>query len=96
MTNEVDEHFYDRADAHIALANAQMREAGPGHASASMLYGTSRFNVWVTACGCDSSEALAARREETLDYFVAQYRKMLQDNLDDYITNFASYMSPRP
>jgi hypothetical protein len=33
-----------------------------------------------------------ARKAETLDYFVAQYRAMLEDHLDDYAENFEQYM----
>ena len=35
---------------------------------------------------------MAASKQETLEYFVAEYRKMLEENLDDYIENFESYM----
>ncbi len=57
-----------------------------------MMYATARFNAWLTACGHSGEATLAAAKQETLDYFVAQYRLMLEENLDDYIANFASYM----
>ncbi len=31
-------------------------------------------------------------KEETIEYFVQEYRKMLPENLDDYIKNFEDYM----
>jgi len=31
-------------------------------------------------------------KQETLDYFVSEYQKMLEENLDDYIENFEFYM----
>jgi len=58
------------------------------------MYATARFNAWVSACGWNSSEEMAAAKDETLEYFVAEYRKMLMENLDDYIENFESYMRP--
>ncbi|RJG12930.1 DUF3144 domain-containing protein [Pseudomonas cavernicola] len=27
-----------------------------------------------------------------MEYFLTEYRKMLEENLDDYINNFSSYM----
>ena len=33
-------------------------------------------------------------REETIKYFVAEYEKMLAENLDDYIEHFDKYMKP--
>ncbi len=60
--------------------------------SASMLFATTRFNTWVSACGFSSGEQMADAREETLKYFCEQYRLMLEENLDDYIQNFSKYM----
>lgn len=90
---ETDDKFYDRADAHIHLTNDQItEEVGRGKASASMMYATARFNAWVSATGWNSGEEMKSSKEETLEYFVAEYRKMLEENLDDYIDNFADYM----
>ncbi len=91
--SDVDDEFYERADAHIRLSNDQLSaEEGRGKVSASMMYATARFNAWVSACGFSSAEQMAGAREETVAYFVEQYRLMLEENLDDYIANFASYM----
>jgi Protein of unknown function (DUF3144) len=96
MPKDVDSGFYSRADEHIHLSNDQLKqEPGRGKVSASMLYGTSRFNSWVSATGFNSSEQMAAAREETIEYFVGQYRLMLEENLDDYINNFSKYMASK-
>jgi hypothetical protein len=90
---EPDEKFYDRADAHIHLTNDQISEdVSQGKASASMMYATARFNAWVSATGWNSGEEMKQSKEETLDYFAAEYRKMLEENLDDYINHFSDYM----
>lgn len=34
---------------------------------------------------------MAAARDETVEYFVKQYRLMLEDNLDDHIGRFDEY-----
>ena len=93
MTEKVDETFYDRADAHIHLSNDQLQNVGSGKVSASMMYGTARFNAWVSACGFNKSDEMAEARDETIEYFTTQYRKMLEDGLDDYIANFDKYMA---
>ena len=88
-----DDKFYERADAHIYLSNDQIsEEATKGKVSASMMYSTSRFNSWLSACGCRSAEEMAATKEETIEYFVTEYRKMLDENMDDYINNFQVYV----
>ncbi len=92
---EVDNEFYERADAHIHLSNDQISEKiGMGKVSASNMYATARFNAWVSACGWNSTHKMAEAKKETLEYFVAEYQKMLEENLDDYIENFESYMRP--
>jgi hypothetical protein len=89
---EIDDKFFERADAHIYLSNDQLADAKLGKVSASMMYATARFNSWVSACGFGSGEDMAEAREETIDYFVEQYRIMLEENLDDYIKGFGKYM----
>ena len=93
MPKDADDAFYKRADAHIHLSNDQLAEVdNRGKVSASMMYAVARFNAWLTAGGCSSSAELAQGREETIRYFTEQYRLALEENLDDYIENFAMYM----
>jgi Protein of unknown function (DUF3144) len=93
MANKADETFFKRADAHIKLSNEQIsKDISHGKVSASMLYAAARFNAWVTATGYTSRTEMAKGRDETLDYFCEQYRKMLEENLDDYIQNYEKYM----
>lgn len=95
MAQETDPAFYDRADAHINLSNDQItKELGHGKVSASMLYAASRFNAWVSATGFASGAEMAAKREESIEYFLEQYRLMIEENFDDYASNFEKYMAP--
>ena len=91
---ELDPTFFERADAVIDLANGQLAEVTIGTVSASTLYAAARFNAWVSAAGWSSAEEMAAAKDETIAYFVEQYRAMLTENLDDYIANFDRYMRP--
>ena len=92
---DADDEFYERADAHIHLSNSQItEEIGKGKVSASMMYATARFNSWISATGWSSSEELSEAKEETIEYFLAEYRKMLEENMDDYIENFDAYLHP--
>ena len=93
MPNSVDDQFYDRADEHIHLSNRQIKDdVGAGKVSASMMYSTSRFNAWLSACRCESDNQMRALRDENIEYFVAQFRLMLEENYDDYVNNFEDYM----
>lgn len=91
---DVDPEFYDRADAHINLSNGQAEKIGRGKVSASMMYATARFNAWVSATGFDDQGSMKAKRVESIEYLVEQYRKMLEENYDDYVENFDRFMKP--
>lgn len=92
MSQSVDPHFFDRADAVINLANEQYKAIDRGKVSASLMYATARFNSWISACGFENAEDMRSAQEETIQYFVEQYRVMLEENLNDYIEHFATYM----
>jgi hypothetical protein len=95
MADELDEAFYQRADAHIHLSNDQLDSADAGKVSASMMFATARFNAFISAGGFQSGEAMAAKRAETIEYFVGGYRQMLEAHLDEYIRNFDSFMKQK-
>ncbi|MEH6626727.1 MAG: DUF3144 domain-containing protein [Motiliproteus sp.] len=90
---DVDEGFYKRADAHIFLANEQITpEVARGKVSASSMFAVARFNAWISACGFDNAEDLQNSKEKMIEYFVKEYRQMLEENLDDYIANFDAHL----
>lgn len=93
--SDIDDKFFNRADAHINLSNEQLSEASKGQVSASMMYSVARFNAWVSACGFEKGEDMKESREETIEYFVSEYKKMLVENMDNYIDNFTDYMKPK-
>ena len=94
MSKEADNAFYDRAEEHLRIAHEHLTEVSRGRVSASMLYACARFNAWVSASNRESSQDLKAAYGETIEYFVAEYRKMLVKNLDDFVENFGEYMEP--
>lgn len=91
MSSDADDQFYDRAQEHLRVASEQLGDVPRGHVSASMMYACARFNVWVSAANKGSPEELRKSYGKTIEYFVAQYRKMLVTNLDDYVDNFHEY-----
>ena len=92
MSQDADHEFLDRAHQHLRIANEQLTDVSEGQVSASMMYACARFNAWVSATNQDSAKDLKGVYGETIEYFVAQYRKMLVKNLDDFVANFGDYM----
>jgi hypothetical protein len=91
-TGQLDDKFYDRADAHIHLANDQADAVKHELVNASLMFASARFSAFVSARGFASGEAMQAKRAETIEYFVAGFRQMLEGNLDAYIKNFEAYV----
>lgn len=89
---QLDDKFYERADAHIHLANDQVEDASHQMVNASLMFASARFSAFVSARGFASGEAMKAKRAETIEYFVAGFRQMLEGNLDAYIANFEAYV----
>jgi vacuolar-type H+-ATPase subunit E/Vma4 len=93
MTTRADDDFYKRADTHIHIANDQTEKVSRGKVSASMMFATARFNSWISACKAESGEDLLEGKDEIIEYFVNEYRKMLEENIEDYARNFGKYMN---
>jgi len=92
LSSDADDEFYDRAREHLQVAHEHMADVPRGQVSASMMYACARFNVFVSAASKGSPEELRKAYGKTIKYFVAQYRKMLVKNLDDYVDNFDEYV----
>ena len=73
---KVDDGFWDRADAHINLANEQCDNIGAGKVSASLLFAASRFNAFIVASQAPDKASLSATKNEAVEYFTGEFRKM--------------------
>jgi hypothetical protein len=92
LSKEADQEFLDRAHAHLQVASEQLVDVPRGKVSASLMYACARFNVWVSANRHASATELRNAYGETIEYFIAEYRKMLVKNLDDFVDNFGEYV----
>jgi hypothetical protein len=90
---KLDGGFWDRADSFIDLANSYCENVETGKVSASLLYAAARFNASLVAGSAGSVNELKGDKEKAIAYFSEQYKKMLGENLQDYIENYEQYMS---
>jgi len=91
--NQADEQFFKRVDTLIGLANGYVKaQAHPAFVNNSFMFASARFNAWVAAAGYQNSEEMAKEKEEMLNFFVNQYKLMLEENLNDYIKNYDAFM----
>jgi len=92
MSNiDEDEGLYERADDFINLANSLVEKSTSTKVSASLLFAASRFNAFIVASMTENTEELKNDKNEALEYFSDQYKKMFLSNLEDYIENYDEY-----
>ena len=92
MSNDpIPREFWERADKIIALANEQVPGSSVGKVSSSLLYAAARFASFNVASSTTDVEEMLKDKEEAIKYLTEQYRKMLIENLDDYIENYEKY-----
>lgn len=89
----MDDKFWKRADAYIQLANEQSDHAKLGEVSASFTYACARFNAFTITAEAPDAQALKDAKARALEHFTAEFRKMLEDNLDDHIAHFDQYFA---
>ena len=89
-----DARFFERSNAYIKLANEQCDAAQRGEVTASMMFASARYNIFVAAVSFRTQAELAAQKQEIVDYYAQQYRAMLEEHVADYISNFSSYIQP--
>lgn len=92
MLNIPDDRFAARADEHINLANSHLQDAGSDRVVASLVDAATRFYVGMWANhNVGSAEEMIARREEAIESFAVQSRRMLERHLDEYTRNYDAY-----
>jgi hypothetical protein len=87
-----DKQFWDVADSFIGLANKHCADTDRGKVSAALLFAAARFNAFVSAAAATDATAFRQDREKAIEYFTAEFTKMLSANLDDWAKHFEKYM----
>ena len=93
-TSKPDTAFLPRVNAIVNLANDQCDTNHPNEVGASTMFAAARFNAFLLAKTTGGADSMSLEKERALDYFTEQFRKMMADNLDDFINNYDKFMAP--
>ncbi|GLS82427.1 DUF3144 domain-containing protein [Paraferrimonas haliotis] len=78
-----DRTMYQLADEFIALANKLFQEEKDiGKAGAAIRFAAARFNAFEASL---KAQDLSKEKEHALEWFVNEYKQMMEVNLDDHI-----------
>lgn len=81
---EIDREFRQVVDRFIALANEQIDSVQREHVSLAILYAAARFNAFIVSTHAPGREKFRVDRPAAVKFFNSEYRRMLDENLDDY------------
>lgn len=97
MTEEERNHLYRQmADSFIGIANHHAEQQNNKYmVGSAFLYGAARFSAFVTAVQAKELGKYDAEREEVVEYFISEFRRMLDENLDDYRRVFQPVETPK-
>lgn len=74
--------MYDLANKYIDLANDLSKVDQSGNVGVALRYSAARYSAFEASI---RSENLAEEKEQIIDMYLEDYRKMLSDNIDEYI-----------
>jgi len=78
----VPKEFFDLADRFIHLANDLTANHNTSRISAVIMYAAARYNAH---CMVAADPEARQNQSAAIDYFVSQYRSMLEENVDSFI-----------
>lgn len=74
--------MYDLANEFINLANELVETDNSGNVGVALRYAGARYSAFEATA---HSQDLANEKEEIIKMYLEDYRKMLSDNIDDYL-----------
>jgi hypothetical protein len=81
---DIDREFRKIVDSFIHLANQHIDIHQREHVGLALLYAAARFNSFVVASRATELDAFDSDRAAAFEFFLREYQRMLNENLDDY------------
>lgn len=79
--------MYDLANKYIDLANELSKSDRSGNVGVALRYAAARFSAFEAST---QTSDLAADKEKIIEMYLEDYRRMLSDNIDDYVRHSAN------
>lgn len=80
--------LFERADAHIKVCNDQLKSSTPERVADAAVYSAAHFKAWSLMIRSPDQETFANNRDTAIAEAVEQYRRMFEQNYDQYIKTF--------
>lgn len=87
--------YWDSMDQFIQLANQQCELADADDVSEALLNASARFCAFLVAVNTEDKKAFQEEQEESARFLTMQFKRMLNEHLNDYEENYKEYMKER-
>ncbi|VUD61607.1 hypothetical protein TDB9533_02849 [Thalassocella blandensis] len=92
MDQTQEQQYWALVESFIEKANASCEENELGLVNGALMQAAARFNAFYLAASSESRKDLKEDKESSVKDFGGEYKKLLAENLDDYIENYKVYM----
>ena len=87
-----EEQFWQVVESFIQQANNAAENVDTGIVLSALLEAGARYSAFFAASGTEDRNEFKAEVEATVQDFSVEYKKRLQQNVDDYLENYKIYM----
>ncbi len=91
--NPANDVYWKIIEEFIDQANHISSTQGLDSVSSALMYAAARFSAFNAASKYDSADALSVDKQEAVKYFSETFKKMFQQNMDEYEKNFEKYIT---
>lgn len=89
MSKPVDDRMIRQtADKFISLANEQSETMSTDMVGLGFMYGASRYSAFVVANQCGDLDTFNLNKDEALEFYTEQFKRMLSENLEQHQSQF--------
>jgi len=89
--DELDEIYRRMVDSFIDRANELAENNSAENVGMALLYAASRYNAHVVSQHAENEEDYKKELPRARDFFSGQYKRMLDENLEDYKSIYQKY-----
>lgn len=91
MSHE-EEQFWQLVESFIQQANSASENVDTGIVLSALLEAGARYSAFFAASGAQDRNEFKAEVDATVQDFSLEYKKRLQQNVEDYLENYKIYM----
>lgn len=83
-TQDQDKLLRELADSFINIANDHAEIQEKNIVNTAFLYAASRFSAYVAASSARNLEDFQGKRQQGIDFFTSEFKRMLESNMTNY------------